>query len=439
MRRISGIFLLCAATASAGDPRGSVVGVQARITIEMSFQGRSVARPVQIRQIGVVIGANGLILTAALSVDAQGVRVFLPGSAEGVDAEVLETDESCALIRAEGVEFPAADFAREWEPKVGDRVTWVGLLGGPAGRWSLVAKEATIDAALGNEAGGGTDYYSDPPFHGPVASRSALVLDAAGRAVGLVLTRPAEEMEGAPGGRGGPMGGLPLIRPASAFAQFLEGAAEKRGALGIAAEPLPEKVAEALGLAGVKGVIVTEVTPGSGAERAGLLTQDVLRSLDGVPVGTTAALRAALRGKPEGTVVEVEGVRVGEEGPKPFRLPVTLGPPEEEGSKERWRAARFGFTAEPLTPALRRLRNLPADLAGLHVPRVRAGGPAALGRPTPLLRGDVLLKVGETPVPDLAALKAALEAAPDGKPVTLFIRRGTETGFVEVTPETAAD
>jgi len=102
---------------------------------------------------------------------------------------------------------------------------------------------------------------------------------------------------------------------------------------------------------------------------------------------------------------------------------------------ERYRARRYGFVAEPVTPAVRTSMGLPADLAGLHVRRVSPGSPAALAQPTPLRRGDIVLKVGDTATPDLDALRQTLEAVPTGKSVTLFVRHSTETRFVEIRPE----
>lgn len=432
-------IVLCAAAVRAGDPpQEGIVGLEARVQIEMQFQGRPMSRPATVRQVAVAIGEGGLFLTAPLPADTQYLRLFEPGSTEGLEAEIVETDESFALVRCEEADRSVVPFARDWAPKAGDRIHWVGVLPGAVGKWRVVTKEATVDLLLFDDPAGADAIYSDPPFHGPVAARGALVLDAAGRAVGIVGSRQAAESEGGTGARG--QGGtLPIVRLVAAFAPYLEGAAGNRGALGIAVEALSERLAEALGLKGAAGVVVTEVTPGSGAEKGGIRPQDILASVGGAPTGTPALLRAALRGKGAGEQVKVEGFRVGASGTEPFACEVTLGAPEESAAKERLRAARFGFVAEPIPPAVRRAQNLPADLAGLHVRRVTPGGPAALGRPTPLRRGDVLLKVGDAEVRDLPSLEAALAAAPDGTPIALFVRRGQETRFVEVTPEPPAD
>lgn len=436
IRSTLGILALLAAAATAQSD-ASVVGVQARATLVREFQGRAMQFPINLRQVGICIGEEGLVLTAAFGAEPESVRVFLPGSTEPLDAEVLESDDTFAILRVEGLDLEPTKFDTDWVPRPGEALVWIGLLPGASGQWTVVRKAATVDALLKDAPGGATDLYSDPPFQGPVAVRSALVLNGEGRPAGLVVARAEEEEGGGGGGRGmrAQGAGLPVVRPASAFAHLLGGSAGKHGVLGVSVETLGQKIAEALGLAGLQGVLVTQVTPGSAAEKAGIQAQDVVVKIDGMAIPAPSALKAALRGKAAGTVVRVELVRTGDVGPKTLEIEATLSEREEDAAKERHRSERLGFTAEPLTAALRRAQNLGADVQGVAVRRVVPGGPASLARPTPLRRGDLILKVGETAVPDLAALKAALDTLPLGKPATLFVRNGAETRFVEITPE----
>ncbi|MGQ0614417.1 MAG: PDZ domain-containing protein [Planctomycetaceae bacterium] len=430
-----GILPLLAAAAAAQSE--AIVGVQARATLVREFQGRAMQLPVNLRQVGICIGEEGLVLTAAFGGETEFVRVFLPGSTEPLDAEVVESDETFTILRVEGLDLEPTSFDTAWVPRPGEALTWIGLLPGASGQWTVVRKAATVDAVLKDAQGGATDLYSDPPFHGPVAVRCALVLNAEGRPAGVAVARAEEEEGGGGGGRGmrAQGAGLPVVRPASAIAHLLGGSAGKNGVLGVSVETLAPKIAEALGLGGLQGVLVTQVTPGSAAEKAGIQPQDVVVKIDGLPIPAPAALKAALRGKAPGTSVHVELVRTGDVGPKTLEIDATLGESEQDAVKERHRAERLGFTAEPLTAALRRAQNLGAEVQGVAVRRVLPGGPASRARPTPLRRGDLILKVGETAVPDLAALKAALETLALGKPATLFVRNGAETRFVEITPE----
>ncbi|MHC4225530.1 MAG: PDZ domain-containing protein [Planctomycetota bacterium] len=441
--RIATVVLLCCAAVAAQETekleqaKRAVVGVQARRAMNMG--GRSFSMPV--RQVGVVIGKEGLVLTATLGEEAQDIRVFLPGTTEAVEAEVADSDDTFTVLRLTDAAPDPVEFTQEWTPATGQKVYWIGLLAGGTGRWTPLLKEGRVDALIESETSNRPLIYSDPPFGGPVTPNGALVLNSAGDAVGVVIPERQAAQQG--GGRlrmarrAG--AGLPVIRPAASFAQYLAGAISKRGMIGISVEPLTEKVAEALGLKGTRGVIITQITPGSGAANAGIEAQDVLTKIDGQEVANSADVQRALRGKAAGTTVSLDLVRMTDQGPAQQALKVTLTAREEFGKEHRFKAKRFGFTVEPLTPMVRRNQELAADVQGVHVRRVTQGGPASLARPSPLRRGDVILKVGETLVPDVEALKKALAAIPDGKATALFVRHATSTRFVEVTPEPPAD
>lgn len=443
MRTVLG-FMLCVGIATAQDiaetwkrkqiarAKSAVVGIQARRMIEM--RGRQF--PVNMRQVGVVVADNGLILTTSLGADPQNVRVFLPGTTEAVDAEVVDSDDSYTLLRVKDQRLKPIKFKQDWTPVAGQQLTWIGILAGSAGKWTPVAREASVDAIIEDDASPTPVVYSDPPFRGPVSSVCALVLDESGSAVGVITVRQGQQRAG--GGRRGfgrGQQGLQVVTPASAFAQYLAGDIKKRGVMGVSVEALAPKVAEAMGMKGQRGVVVTQVTPGSGADEAGIEAQDILMSVDGTKVGDPAGLQKALRGKAPGTEVDVTLVRMSDTGPEQKTVKVKLTAREESDKSKRFRARRFGFTAQPLTANVRRTQQLPADLLGVHVRRIESGGPASMGRPRGLRRGDVILKVGAAPVSDMKSLREALKTVANGKPVALFVRNGKDTRFVEVTPE----
>ncbi|MCZ6786726.1 MAG: PDZ domain-containing protein [Planctomycetota bacterium] len=440
MKRTLGALLFCAAFAAADEgktaakPTASVVGVRARVTRTVSFGGRSRTQAMIYRQVGIVIG-KGHILTTSLGDNAENVRIFMPGSTEGIEAEVVESDTEFSVLKAEELEAPAMVFSKRWTGKVGGKIQWLGFLPGSVGKWTPVVKEASIDAILEDEQTGSTNFFSDPPFtRGLVVMRCALIL-ADGQAVGIVTEHAAQQDAGGGRGRRLRQQSMPLIRPATAFAHYLDGTIGKRGILGIRVEDMGEKIADAMGLKDVKGVIVTQVTPGSAAEKAGILAQDVVVKIDEHEITGGAALRRALQGKAEGTKVTVTFMRIGDEGPESMTVEAVLTAKEESDSKDRHRAKRFGFVSEPLTSNLRAQFGLDADVQGVHVRRVTRGSPAAMARPTGLRRGDVILKVGDLTISSVDALKEVLKAIPSGTPAIFFVRHAGDTRFVEITPE----
>lgn len=60
------------------------------------------------------------------------------------------------------------------------------------------------------------------------------------------------------------------------------------------------------------GVLINEIVPGSAAAEAGLQVDDVITAINGVPVGTTQALTAAVLAQQPGSTIELEVLRDGE-------------------------------------------------------------------------------------------------------------------------------
>ncbi|MFQ3566088.1 MAG: PDZ domain-containing protein [Aggregatilineales bacterium] len=60
------------------------------------------------------------------------------------------------------------------------------------------------------------------------------------------------------------------------------------------------------------GVLINQIVPGSAAAEAGLQIDDVITAINGVPVGTTQALTAAVLAQEPGSTVELEVLRDGE-------------------------------------------------------------------------------------------------------------------------------
>jgi len=224
-----------------------------------------------------------------------------------------------------------------------------------------------------------------------------------------------------PGNSGGPLvnlageviginelggGGIGFAIPARVAADVLRRAladgAVHRSFLGFSALPVAK-----LGRDG--GALVSSVTPGSPAEKAGLAAGDILLALNGervdarffeqvpelyrrvaeLPVGVTANLMIERQGAPREIAVKTEEM-------------------------ERWRGEEgelrpLGISAEELTGPLALARNLRIR-QGLLVTGLRPGQAAATARPQVQV-GDVLLAADGHPVTTLAGMRELLATA----------------------------
>jgi serine protease Do len=170
------------------------------------------------------------------------------------------------------------------------------------------------------------------------------------------------------------------------------GKVARGGFLGVSTQVLDRDMSASLGFKGTDGVLVTEVSDDSPAAKAGIAVEDIIVSVDGLPVRDPASLSTVVRRLAPGGTVAVVIVRAGETLTKQ----VTLG--------ERQLSA-VDTTENPLGAAIRevtddeRIRlNIPA---GIGVVITRLEDWSQLAR-RGVQVGDVILSVGNVRVDSTA-------------------------------------
>lgn len=206
--------------------------------------------------------------------------------------------------------------------------------------------------------------------------------------------------------------------------------------LGVQTQVLTRELAEALALEGRKGVRVTQVFPGSAAEKAGLKRGDVLLKLDGQVINASTPsdqelFENLIRAYKVGAEAELEGVRDGQ----PLKVTATLDKqPKSAAELPEYKDELFEFTAREISAAERADERLEDTVQGLRISALQPAGWAALAG---LSAGDILLSVDGKPVSTVAELKQMLLGFRETKPrrIVLFGRRGIRTGFFELEPK----
>lgn len=206
--------------------------------------------------------------------------------------------------------------------------------------------------------------------------------------------------------------------------------------LGAETQVISTELAEALDIAGRKGVRVSGLLPQSPAEKAGLQTGDLLLKLDGTVIAAnrpedTDVFDSLIRAYRVGDEIELQGQRDG----KPLTIKVKLGlRPKDDNELSEYKDDRFEFTARELSFGRRVESRMESEEKGVLIDQVQPGGWAALAGVT---TGDILLAMDGKPVQDIKDLRERMNAARDAKPkrVVFFLKRGIRHRFVEVEPQ----
>lgn len=209
----------------------------------------------------------------------------------------------------------------------------------------------------------------------------------------------------------------------------------RKATLALDTQVISADLAKALGIEGTPGVRVTRVHPQGSAARAGIRVGDLILKLDGETINANRPEDAdlfatTLRQYRVGSEVELQIRR----GTEDLKVKVALERSHERLSELASHESEWlEFTARDLAQDDRIKRKLPPELHGILVTDVARAGWGALGG---LQAGDLLLTIDGSPVASIETFKSILaeREKEDRIPVTLFVRRGITTLFLELEP-----
>jgi serine protease Do len=212
---------------------------------------------------------------------------------------------------------------------------------------------------------------------------------------------------------------------------LLETGRVSRSYLGVTIQEVNQDLAKALGLDSARGVLVSDVAPGSPSAKAGIQRGDVILEVDGKAMSTTGQLRNTIATAGVGKQVELQVWRKG----KSMKLAVSLAAMPEEGSKvpanppgESGAVGPLGTRLAPLDAEARRQLHVPPDVkTGVVVTDVDVASPAFEAG---IRRGDVILELGGAGVTSPERLAELWQKSSGTVPV-LLLREG-RTLFVAV-------
>jgi Do/DeqQ family serine protease len=222
---------------------------------------------------------------------------------------------------------------------------------------------------------------------------------------------------------------IPSNMAKSVMTQLAKSGKVERGQLGVTAQQITSQLAQSLGLQNVQGVLVSQVTPGSAADKAGIKPGDVITEFNGQKVLDPNTFRNTVASTAPGTEVTITYIRDGH----PQQAKATLQElkpqqPNQQQEQGQQGHGQLGLTVQPMSPAIAQQLNLPPDTQGVVVTNVDPSGP---GADAGIQQGDVIEQVNREPVKSAADIQSAL-AKSQGRPALVLINRGGQTLFVSV-------
>ncbi|MGF7432860.1 Do family serine endopeptidase [Pasteurella bettyae] len=361
---------------------------------------------------GVIINAEkGYVLTNNHVIDkADKITVQLQDGRE-FKAKVLGKDSQSdiAVIQLENPKnLTALKFADSDKLRVGD---FTVAIGNPFGLGQTVT--SGIISALGRSTGsdsGAYENYIQTDAAVNQGNSGGPLINLNGELIGIntAILSPS-------GANAGIAFAIPSNMANNLAQQISEFGEVRRGMLGIKGGELNAELAKAFNVDAQQGAFVSEVIPGSAADKAGIKAGDVITAMNSQKVSSFAEMRAKIATAGAGKEINLTYLRDG----KTNDVKVTLQSDEE---------AKKLADAQEINPALdgAELSNIDENgRKGIKVTKVHENSPAARRG---LKSGDIIVGINRTRTENLTQLRKALDEKPSV--IALNIERGNNNFYL---------
>ena len=385
---------------------------------------------------GFVIDKSGYILTNSHVVEgADKITVAFVGATrnEEYSAKVIGHDALTDSALIQLTELPStplqeARFGDSSQMQQGD---WVMAIGNPfnLGHTVTVGVISALDRPFGGTATRQQPMIQTDAAINPGNSGGPL-LNVRGEVIGMNTAIYTDAQRAANIG----IGFATPINTIRELLPQLRSGKISRGVIGvsISRDPITKDMAQTFGLPNTNGALVSAVSPGTPAAKAGLQRGDVIVEFNGRPVTESDSLVSMVVATKPGTTVPITIYRDNQ------RKTLSITPDEldleaeanggrsarpDSGEREAPTPTDFGMQLEAVSPEVARQLELPRGRGGAVVADVDRGSVAAHAGVQP---NDVIVEVNRQPVANVSQVTRALQSATTGRPVFLVVWRVTQ-------------
>ena len=380
---------------------------------------------------GVLISDNGYILTnnhVVSGAKKNGIKVQLSDTRE-FKAKLIGTDKftDLAVIKIDANNLTAAALGNSDEVEVGHIVFAIGA---PLGLKSTMTEG--IVSALGrqigiinDESGYGIENFIQTDAAVNPGNSGGPLVDIQGQVIGInsaIATTNARYQ--------GYSFAIPINLAKKVASDIIETGKVRRGYIGVHIEAVDAITAKAAGLDKAQGVKVRDVNEKSAGEDAGLQSGDIILTVDGKEVNSPNALQTLVAGKSPGESITLKIWREKKEIEKKVTLKTreedsSLAANEKEGenssaenesSRHRITIDALGMTVCSIDTRVKKEYKIDK---GAFIESVNPGG---IAQERGLLKGDVILAVGEKTIATPEEFKSSFDKLKSGDAVMLRVK-----------------
>jgi len=358
---------------------------------------------------GVIVDKEGYILTNNHVVEgADKVKIKLNDGREftaTLKGQDPRTDLAVLHIKAK--ELPVAALGDSDKLEVGE---WAIAIGSPFGLEHTVTV-GVISAKGRSGLGTGTyeDFIQTDASINPGNSGGPLI-NIDGEVVGInaMIIQPGTGIGFA----------IPINMAKQILSDLIKQGKVVRPWLGISVQDVTPEMTEHFKVKEKDGVLVGQVYPGTGAEKGGLASGDIIKSVDDKAVKNVNELVKEIQKKKVAQKVKLSIIRDGK--PMAIEVTTTSMPDKPEVSKEKEAEEKLGAKVQELTPQLSARYRITGVKYGLVVVGIEEG---SLADEMGLQEGDVILEINRKKIETIKDFEKAIKDANLEKGVLFHLHR----------------